>query len=72
MSALTKRIRTGFENPSISDRSSLPFAAEVDAPSEFREIYQDLKPEFLEVPELGENAMALAPDARSMPISFTI
>ena len=36
-------------------------AAEVDEPSEFREIFQDLKTEFLEVPELGENAMGLGP-----------
>ena len=30
MSALTKRIRTGLEKPSISDRSSVPAAAQVD------------------------------------------
>ncbi len=36
-------------------------AAEVGEPSEFREIFQDLETELLEVPGLGENAMGLGP-----------
>jgi hypothetical protein len=50
----------GYSAQEIADGVKA-LAAEVDEPSEFREIFQDLKADLLEVPGLGEIAMGLGP-----------